>query len=147
MGCKAHENFLHIHLLEFLDLVGKKIMSSMDAEIVRMIGDSILEEYGMRNTELMELPKPFRAVRSLDSLRRTKTSGRVNRETAFINKEGVLIVHYWSKLGHLIAEAWDHIAPTEPHYLEICFKHGLKKVGDRSEIALEWTNSGWRKAA
>ncbi len=67
-------------------------MSSMDAEIVRMIGDSILEEYGMPNTELMELPKPFRTVRSLDSLRKTKTSGRVNRETAFINKEGVLIV-------------------------------------------------------
>jgi hypothetical protein len=119
----------------------------MDAEIVRMIGDGILEEFGMRNAELMELPKPFRAIRSLDSLRKAKTAGRVNREIAFINREGVLIVHYWSKLGHLVAEAWDHIAPTEPHYLEICFKHGLKQVGDRNEIALEWANGSWIKAA
>lgn len=121
--------------------------SEIATEIVRKIGDSILEEHGMLNTELMELPKPFRTVRSLESLRKTKISGRVNRETAFINKDGVLIVHYWSKLGHLIAEAWDHIEPTEPHYLELCFKHGLKKVGDRNEISLEWNDGGWRKVA
>lgn len=126
-------------------------MSSKDAEIaseiVRKIGDSILEEYGMLNAELMELPKPFRAVRSIQALGKSKTSGRINKETAFLNKDGMLIIHYWSKLGHLIAEAWDHIDPSEPHYVELCFKHGLKLPGDRHEIALEWANGGWRKVA
>ncbi|MBS1957224.1 MAG: hypothetical protein JST89_23745 [Cyanobacteria bacterium SZAS-4] len=123
------------------------VESELGGEIVRLIGDAILDEFGMLNAELMELPKPFRTVRSIEALRKTKVAGRVNRETAFINKDGILIVHYWSKLGHLIAEAWDHIAPTEPHYLELCFKHGLKQVGDRHEIALEWHKGGWRKVA
>ncbi|PZM81542.1 MAG: hypothetical protein DKT66_20285 [Candidatus Melainabacteria bacterium] len=126
---------------------GSSNVGEMTGEIVRKIGDSILEEYGMLNAELMELPKPFRTVRSLDAMRQTKVSGRVNRETAFINRDGILIVHYWSKVGHLIAEAWDHIGPTEPHYLELCSKHGLKHVGDRNVIALEWNNGGWKKVA
>lgn len=116
------------------------ISSETDSQIVRKIGDSILQQYGMQNCQLMEMPKPFRTIR-------TSKCSRLNRETAFINKEGILIVHYWSKLGHLIAEAWDHIEPTEPHYLELCFKHGLKQVGDRNEISLEWDNGGWRKVA
>ncbi len=122
-------------------------MSTLNGEIVRLIGDAILEEYGMLNAELMELPRAFRAVRSLDALRKTKVSGRINRETAFINKEGILIVHYWSKLGHLIAEAWDHIEPAQAHYMELCAKHGLKQAGDRHEITLEWSQGAWRKVA
>jgi len=128
-------------------LTDETIMSSMDAEIVRLIGDGILEEFGMPNSDLMELPRPFRSVRSIEALRKTKIAGRINRERAFLNKDGVLIVHYWSKLGHLIAEAWDHIAPTEPHYLELCLKHGLKKVGDRNEITLQWAKGSWSKVA
>jgi hypothetical protein len=122
-------------------------MSSINADIVRLIGDGILEEFGMLNSDLMESPKPFRSVRSIEDLRPTRIAGRINRERAFLNKDGVLIVHYWSKLGHLIAEAWDHIAPTEPHYLELCLKHGLKQVGDHNEITLQWTKGSWKKVA
>lgn len=140
MTTKAQGAMRHV----FMDTY---IMSSMNAEIVRLIGDGILEKFGMLNCELMELPKPFRTVRSIEALRRTKVAGRINRERAFINRDGVLIVHYWSKLGHLIAEAWDHIAPTEPHYLELCLKHGLKQVGDRNEIVLQWSKGSWKKVA
>lgn len=124
-----------------------KVDAEIASEIVRKIADSILEENGVLNAELMELPKPFRAVRSIQALGKGRTPGRINKETAFINKDGLLIIHYWSKLGHLINEAWDHIKPTQPHYLELCYKHGLKQAGDRHEIALEWANGSWRKVA
>ena len=124
-----------------------QIASEMASEIMRQIADGILKDNDVLNAQLLESPRAFRSICSLESLRKTKICGRINRETAFINKEGVLIVHYWSKLGHLIAEAWDHIAPTEPQYLELCLKHGLKNVGDRNEIALEWEHGAWKKVA
>lgn len=127
-------------------------MSSMDAQIVRMIGESIWEEFAP--AAVAELPvTQVESVRTYDERPLKETlafvprSEKLNKETAFINRDGVLIMHYWSKLGNLIAEAWDHIAPTEPHYLDLCFKHGLKNVGDRNEIFLEWSQGSWRKVA
>lgn len=66
-----------------------------------------------------------------------------SRETAYLNDDGMLVMHYWSQKNYAVSDGWDHVMPGEAHYAELCRKHGLKKPGDSNLIVMRFVDGNW----
>lgn len=67
-----------------------------------------------------------------------------SRESATLNKDGVLLMHYWSMKDHAVAEGWHEFKPDDADYADLCARHGLSKPGDSNQIILKWQDGEWR---
>lgn len=66
-----------------------------------------------------------------------------SRETAYLNDEGVLVIHYWSQKDYVMGDGWAHYAPGDKDYDELCKRHSLKKPGDSNVIVMRLVNGEW----
>lgn len=66
-----------------------------------------------------------------------------SRETAYLNDESMLVMHYWTQKDYAVSDGWAHIMPGDADYEELCNKHGLKKPGDANQIVMRFINGEW----
>lgn len=68
-----------------------------------------------------------------------------SRETAYLEDDGKLMMHYWSQREYVVASGWDEVRPEETQYAELCEKHGLKNPGDTNQIFKRFIDGEWVK--
>jgi hypothetical protein len=66
-----------------------------------------------------------------------------SRETAYLDENGMLVVHYWSQKDFVVGDGWAHLMPGDTDFDELCKKHGLKKPGDSNQILMHWLDGKW----
>ncbi len=67
-----------------------------------------------------------------------------SRETAYIDDDGTLVVHYWSMKDFVTADGWENLKPSDSEYVAISKRHGLEKVGDTNQILKIWRDGDWQ---
>lgn len=67
----------------------------------------------------------------------------MSRESAYLDEEGMLVMHYWSQKDYVMGDGWAQYMPGQSEYAVLCEKHGLKKPGDTNVIVMRFVNGEW----
>ncbi len=110
-------------------------MSSSTDNESKSAGEKILEMFraGVNMTD-EEIQRESQTPDSLEGM---------SRESAYLDEDGSLVMHYWSQKDYVVGDGWDHLMPEEKGYAELCEKHGLKKPGDANVIVMRYVNGEW----
>jgi hypothetical protein len=110
-------------------------MSSSSDDKPKSAGEKILEKFrqGVNMTD-EEIQRESQTPDPLEGM---------SRESAYIDDDGSLVMHYWSQKDYVVGDGWDHLMPGDKDYDELCKKHGLKKPGDSNVIVMRFINGEW----
>lgn len=66
-----------------------------------------------------------------------------SKEIAFMSDDYAVSLKFWTYKDGVIGDGWDLVKPTDPHYQEVCSRHGLEKPGDAHTIRMKWIDGQW----